>query len=381
MELVLQRPQRKESVKKYSVLYVDDEPVNLRIFQHAFKRDYNIYTALNGFDALEILNDKHIDLIITDQQMPRMSGVDLLAKIVPKHPNIVRMIMTGFSDIGAIIRAVNEFGLDKYLVKPWDRDQLKVEFDKALEKKEKEVQANSASNHDDSVVKVNDSLLPREEDLKQYVKDSFILYDNTAVNNNSYWFGEKDGNLIISFFNTSENSASVVGLKSFLSLNLIESIYRNKDLEPSVILTQVLEKVSARYKDANENLGELDISILVADQKGKSVQFAGVNQNAYYFDEQNKMKMLNGWNEPFPIKGGAVPAIKPSKADNVTEAYFVSKNILNQIVPSEDSSAEGLSFLQFMRELHDKPMKDQSSSIGDKLAGEKTKCMIGLSLK
>ena len=381
MELVLQRPQRKESVKKYSVLYVDDEPVNLRIFQHAFKRDYNIYTALNGFDALEILNEKPIDLIITDQQMPRMSGVDLLAKIVPKHPNIVRMIMTGFSDIGAIIRAVNEFGLDKYLVKPWDRDQLKVEFDKALEKKEQEAKSNNKTSLDDSVVKVNDSLLPRESDLQQYVKDSFILYDKTAVNNNSYWFGEKDGNLVISFLNTSENSASLVGLKSFISLNLIESIYRTANLDPSAILSQVLKKVSARYSDTKEDLGELEISILVVDQKGKSVQFSGVNQNAYYFDEQNKMKMLNGYNEPFQIKGGSVPSLKSSNAERVTEAYCVSKNILNQIVPSDDSNAEGLSFLQFMRGVHDSPMKEQSKLIGEKLSGEKTKCMIGLSLK
>ncbi len=381
MELVLQRPQRKESVKKYSVLYVDDEPVNLRIFQHAFKRDYNIYTALNGFDALEILNEKKIDLIITDQQMPRMSGVDLLAKIVPKHPNIVRMIMTGFSDIGAIIRAVNEFGLDKYLVKPWDRDQLKVEFDKALEKKEKEVEAKGKTNVDDSVVKVNDSLLPREADLQQYIQDSFILYDNTAVNNNSYWFGEKDGKIVVSFFNTSDNNASLVGLKSFLSLNLIESIYRVQDLEPAAILTNVLGKVAGRYSDSQEELGDLDISVMVLDQKAKTVSFSGVNQNAYYFDEQSKMKMLNGYNEAFQIKGGDVPSLKSSSAENVTEAYFVSKNILNQIVNEDDPAAEGLSFLQYMRGLHDQPMKEQSGLIKDKLSGEKTKCMIGLSLK
>ncbi|WP_109829950.1 response regulator [Reichenbachiella versicolor] len=381
MELVLQRPQRKESVKKYSVLYVDDEPVNLRIFQHAFKRDYNIYTALNGFDALEILNEKHIDLIITDQQMPRMSGVDLLAKIVPKHPNIVRMIMTGFSDIGAIIRAVNEFGLDKYLVKPWDRDQLKVEFDKALAKKEKEQSAMSAATSGESVVKVSDSMLPRESDLQKIVENSFIVHDSTPENNNSYWFSEKDGKILVSLLSTSKNSASLVGLKSFISLNLIESVYRIGNLDPSEVLSVVLTKVKERYFDSSETLGDLDISMVVIDPDNKKIEFSGVNQNTYYFDSNEKMKMLNGGNESWNIKGNDLPQLKTNKADDVTEVYFISKGLFNQTVTDDNGAADGVSFLQYLRSIHQLPMSEQSSKVADNLNLDSAKTMIGLSIK
>ena len=380
MELVLQRPQRKEATKKYSVLYVDDEPVNLRIFQHAFKRDYNIYTALNGFDALEILNDKHVDLIITDQQMPRMSGVDLLSKIVPKHPNIVRMIMTGFSDIGAIIRAVNEFGLDKYLVKPWDRDQLKVEFDKALAKKEREKDVAGEESANDAVVKVSDSLLPLESDLQQYISSSFIVHDSHASNNTSYWFAEKDEKVVLAFFDTSISSASVVGFKSFISLNMIESVYKVQSMDPAQILSNVLNKAKLRYANSADQLGALDMSVVVLDQKKKSIGFSGINLNSYYFDTNGKMKMLNGGSESWDIKNGNVPALSTTVAEEVSEVYFISKGLFDQVVAVDNGSTEGSSFLQFLRSIRQKPMTEQADSIRENLSEDVAKSMIGIRL-
>ncbi|UXP31479.1 response regulator [Reichenbachiella agarivorans] len=379
MELVLQRPEKKETVKKYSVLYVDDEPVNLRIFQHAFKRDYNVFTAVNGYDALELLNEEKIDLIITDQQMPRMSGVDLLAKIVPKHPNIIRMIMTGFSDIGAIIRAVNEFGLDKYLVKPWDRDQLKVEFDKALEKKEKE--GDRPANHvNESVIKMNDSILPRQSDLQDLIAESFILYDNNMNNKYSYWFGEKDEKVVVAFFNTESNKAASLALKSYISLSLSEIIYKGVGTDTSLILTQLFAKIRSKFADANDLVESLDISIAVLDQSSRVMTFSGANQNIYYFDENDKLKMLNGDSQSFHLKDNNMPDLKVVSASQITEAYFISKNMVNQIIPSSNSATEGVSFLQYMRGMRGKSMVEQAQDIANQLTGDKSKCMLGIHL-
>ncbi len=118
---------------KYNILYVDDEEANLRIFKYTFNRDYNVFIATSGEEALEIIETNDIHLIVTDQRMPRMTGVDLLKLIVPKHPNIIRMILTGFSDIEALIEAVNEVRIHKYLRKPWNRDELKETFDHELQ--------------------------------------------------------------------------------------------------------------------------------------------------------------------------------------------------------------------------------------------------------
>lgn len=375
MELVLQRPQRKETAKKYSVLYVDDEPVNLRIFQHAFKRDYNVYTASNGFDALDILNEHKMDLIITDQQMPRMSGVDLLAKIVPKHPNIVRMIMTGFSDIGAIIRAVNEFGLDKYLVKPWDRDQLKVEFDKALEKKEQEDTAQSQNSLNDSVLKMNESLLPRESELQSIVKDSYIVYDQSVNNNYGYWFGELDDKVVVGFFNTTENTPSAVGAKSFLSLALSELVYKSKELDSEKLLKDLFSKMDERYSDI-KNIGKIDVSLAVMDKSTKELSVCGVNQNVYYFDTNDKLKMLNTGNQSYEV-GKSGGELKKIVAKDMTEAYFISKNMINQIVPTNTDS-DGVAFLQYIRTIRSSKMTDQAKNIKKELASDNSKCMIGI---
>ena len=374
MELVLQRPQRKESVKKYTVLYVDDEPVNLRIFQHAFKRDYNVLTALNGFDALEMLNHQKVDLVITDQQMPRMSGVDLLAKIVPKHPSIVRMIMTGFSDIGAIIRAVNEFGLDKYLVKPWDRDQLKVEFDKALEKKDKAEEGKSKGQNE-----LSDSVLPTSADLKDIFQDSFVLYDNSTSNRNGYWFGESKGQAVFALYNGTESKMSSFALNSFVNMGMTELVYRHGLVRPSHIINELGAKIKDRFISNSDSLGLLDISVLVVDKDKKSLEFAGANHDLYYLDNSHNLKSVQGSKKPVNLSGNT-PQIEDIALSNLLCAYLVSKDMVSQIVPSEDPKIEGTKFLKLLKENSEIALDKQATQITKKMSGDPNKCMLAFNM-
>jgi len=137
-------------------LYVDDEEVNLRIFERAFKNHYEVFTAISGADAIALLESQPIDLIMTDQRMPNMTGVELLIKIVPKYPNIVRMIMTGFSDEEEILRVDDEVGLDRFMVKPWNKSEVQEEFDRALEMRKGPLE--KESNIDDAFESRNESL-------------------------------------------------------------------------------------------------------------------------------------------------------------------------------------------------------------------------------
>jgi response regulator RpfG family c-di-GMP phosphodiesterase len=118
--------------RKYNILYVDDEESNLRIFKTAFKRDYNVFLAISGEEAIKILYQEPIQLIVTDQKMPEMSGTEFLEKTLPDFPNIMRIILTGFSDIEAIVRAVNKANIYKYVTKPWNREEFKLIIDEAL---------------------------------------------------------------------------------------------------------------------------------------------------------------------------------------------------------------------------------------------------------
>ncbi|MBT31299.1 MAG: two-component system response regulator [Thalassobius sp.] len=124
--------------KKYNVLYVDDEESNLRIFKTAFRRHYNVFTAVTVEEGIDILTENEIHLIVTDQRMPKMSGVEFLTKILPDYPDAVRMILTGFSDVQAIIAAINSGRVYRYITKPWDKDELKNILDEALTNFEKE---------------------------------------------------------------------------------------------------------------------------------------------------------------------------------------------------------------------------------------------------
>ncbi|MGI9541676.1 MAG: ATP-binding protein [Cyclobacteriaceae bacterium] len=117
----------------YNILYIDDEQNNLVVFKNAFFRHYNIFTALSGLEGLKILEKENIHLVITDQKMPGMTGVEFLEKIVESHPDAIRMILTAYSDIDFIMRAVNKCGIYRYILKPWDTRELKIVIDKALE--------------------------------------------------------------------------------------------------------------------------------------------------------------------------------------------------------------------------------------------------------
>jgi len=121
-----------EEQEKPSVLYIDDEEDNLVVFKAAFRRDYKIFTALSAEEGLKILHDNSIPIIITDQRMPTMTGIQFLQSL-PDEPETIRMILTGFSDIEAVIDAINTGKVYRYITKPWDRDELKITLDKAIE--------------------------------------------------------------------------------------------------------------------------------------------------------------------------------------------------------------------------------------------------------
>lgn len=120
-------------LKKYTILYVDDEESNLRIFKNTFRRDYNILTALSGEEGLNLLQNQQVDLILTDQRMPGISGVDFLKKAIGKFPGLNRILVTAYTDYDVLRDAVNELNIFQYIEKPWREDDIKLTIDSALE--------------------------------------------------------------------------------------------------------------------------------------------------------------------------------------------------------------------------------------------------------
>ncbi len=124
------------TTKKYELLLVDDELANLQKLQRTFTGQYGVHIAQSGEEALQILQEVPIDAIITDQKMPNMTGIEFLELSQESFPNLVRIVLTGFTEVEDLIAAINTGKVHKYITKPWEPDDLRLAVQDALEKME-----------------------------------------------------------------------------------------------------------------------------------------------------------------------------------------------------------------------------------------------------
>jgi two-component system response regulator HupR/HoxA len=118
------------------LLLVDDEPANLQKLQRTFMGQYSVHLAQSGEEALQILQKEPIDAIITDQKMPNMTGIEFLELSQKTYPNIVRIVLTGFTDVDDLIAAINTGKVHKYITKPWEPEEVRLAVQDSLEKLE-----------------------------------------------------------------------------------------------------------------------------------------------------------------------------------------------------------------------------------------------------
>lgn len=116
-----------------NVLYIDDEIHNLNSFKAGFRRLFNVFTAESAAEGLKVLQSEDIHVIITDQRMPVMTGIEFLESIISDYPDPIRILLTGYADINAVIDAINKGQVYRYIQKPWMEDDLRIHIIKAFE--------------------------------------------------------------------------------------------------------------------------------------------------------------------------------------------------------------------------------------------------------
>ena len=119
---------------KHNIIYIDDETENLRAFKSVFRRDYNIFTTASPSEGIDFLRKNKVDLIITDQRMPEMTGTEFLEKVykfMPGKPPC-RMIYSGYSKTQEIEQAKEKEWMSTFISKPCDPEDLKVKIDIAI---------------------------------------------------------------------------------------------------------------------------------------------------------------------------------------------------------------------------------------------------------
>ena len=110
--------------EKHSILIVDDEVEILHSLRGLLRMTFNIHTANSGPEALRILQEHPIQVVLSDQRMPGMEGVQVLEQAHSERPRAVRVLFTGYTDVKAVIEAINKGQVFRYLTKPWEPDQL-----------------------------------------------------------------------------------------------------------------------------------------------------------------------------------------------------------------------------------------------------------------
>lgn len=128
------------AIKKHCLLVVDDEPDVCDSIHDLLRRDYNVLKANSAEEGSRLLLENEVHIVLTDQRMPQISGVELLTKVRAKHPRAIRMLFTGYADVEAVIAAINQGHVFQFLRKPWQPEDLlaavkeaTVEYDRLVE--------------------------------------------------------------------------------------------------------------------------------------------------------------------------------------------------------------------------------------------------------
>lgn len=377
---------------KHTLLYVDDEEDNLVVFKSAFRRDYKVLTATSAAEGLEIVKSNNVDLIITDQRMPHMTGIQFL-KNLPEDALSIRMILTGYSDIEAVIDAINTGKVYRYITKPWNKDELKMTLDTALESLElkranselivKLQEANESleqkvkdrtkeleeKNKDitDSITyakRIQDSMLPELINFKNTFNDYFILYKPKAiVSGDLYWYLEKDDKKYFAVIDCTGHGVPGAFM-SLLAFNFLNRIISEKELSsPSEILKELDKQVSFALKQntlAGSNDG-MDISLCCYDKMNNTAVLSSAMRPAVLL-QNGKVTTL----EPtkFSIGGQAVNESKEFmniklELNSGDTLYLFTDGYSDQFGGEQNKKLMTKNFIDILSNLDKKSMEDQ----------------------
>ncbi len=311
--------------QKANILYVDDEGHNLISFKAAFRRDYNIFTANSAPEGLKILGEEPIHIIITDQKMPGTTGVEFLEQVVERYPHTIRMILTGFSDIEAIIQAINSGGIYRYITKPWDENELKMTFSGAhklylaeennrllfkqlqdkvheqefiIEERTKDIhkqkqflelqnQIISRKNKDllDSIKyakRIQEAILPSEAFMKSILPESFVYYVPKDIVSGDFYWMEKQGEDIFLAVVDCTGHGVPGAFMSILGYTLLNDSIRLGSPELMLNAMNTGLHKALHNKDEDKYIKDgMEISLLKINSSSRLLEFAGANTRLY----------------------------------------------------------------------------------------------------
>jgi serine phosphatase RsbU (regulator of sigma subunit) len=377
----------------YPILYVDDEEDNLVVFNSTFRRDYEVHLALSGEEGFEIMKKHPIQLIITDQRMPVMTGIQFLEKIIPDYPDCIRMILTGFSDIEAIIQAINTGRVYRYITKPWSREELKINIDRALETyqlkeqnrkliedlkeanqtleqkviertKKIEFQTEEITSSIQYARKIQNALLPQDKEIAKHFPSCFILSKpREIVSGDYYWLASRDDKVIVVVADSTGHGVPGAFM-SILGVALLNEI-KNKTviIRANEILNQLRDLViKSLHQTGNieETKDGMEVALCIIDFSKKKLQFSGAFRPLYMI-RNNELKEFKGDSMPIGLYEDVEQSFnnRDISFNDEDQIYLFSDGFIDQIGGAEKKTYKTESFKKLLLQIHDLPMSEQ----------------------
>lgn len=401
MEILTAEPTQDRKIrekKPYSILYIDDEKSNLRVFKSLFKKLYNVYVTEDPVnEAFEILRNNDIQLVITDQRMPIMTGTEFLIKMAPEFPEMISIILTGFTDIEVIKEAVNKVGIYKYITKPWDFGEMKSTLDKAMEsyqlKKDnvhlveqlKEVNTGledtvaartrelSDLNDDltrsiNFVGKLQNSMLPTPAKLDRKFDDYFVIYKPKGiVSADFYWLGNIDmrGQQFTFLALLECKGEGLIGsIQSFIADSLVNEIVQaRKIINADDILQFLFIELNEMFKSGTEEKlgGKVKASIVTIDHINEKLSFSGVGHDLLLYHE-NELSLILGTNQDPSVTKGVIKKHTIKYTEPVS-FYMFSNGFLSDGKPENKNLMNIENFKALVAKNVTKSFEDQKEDI------------------
>ncbi len=379
----------------YSILFIDESAHNLASFKSDFSQDYHIFTATSGRAALKIMEKKTFQLVITDQMLPDMSGIELLEEVLTGYPDCMRMIMTGMSDKDAIIDAFNRGNIYRYVAKPWNREDLKMSIDSAMEVYNLKIQNRNLINYledakrnlehkvmertreiDLQREKVTDSLhyasriqkalmVPSEE-LEQIMPSHFVLNKpKDIVSGDFYWVSNKGDRLLLAVADCTGHGVPGAFM-SILGISFLNEIVSNHET-PSAneILNELREqiiKALGQTGQRDETKEGMEMGLCVIDFRSHMMQYSGAFRPMYMISG-NELTVIGGDRMPIGIygeeKGSFTNQEIPFREND--KIYLFTDGYVDQIGGLDRKTFKTVRFKRLLREISSRPLKEQQS--------------------
>ncbi len=378
----------------HPILYIDDEKDNLTVFNSAFRRDFKVHLAKSGTEGLEIMKKEDVHLVLTDQRMPEMTGVEFLEKIIPDYPDCIRMVLTGFSDVEAIIQAINKGRVYRYITKPWNKEELKITIDRALEAynlrqqnkdlvaslkeanetlerkvvertKQIELQKEEITDSIKYASLIQKALLPPEEEIDKLLPSCFIINKpKDIVSGDYYWLSQKDNKVIVVVADCTGHGVPGAFMSILGIAILNEIVNKTEKIVAGDILNQLREQLikSLRQtgKEEDKTRGSIEMALCVIDPVNKGLQYSGAFRPLYLI-RNNELSEIKGDSMPIGMYEGVKYPFSNNELKFETNdiIYMFSDGYTDQIGGPERKTFKSKKFRELLMHIYSKPLHEQ----------------------